>query len=150
MSMQSSFVYGFGFEVKNITDENLLDFIKHHKDEFCTSEDEIELFKNIPMHCDLKEYFEDYPCETSGHEGFGAVISNVILRETGIGVEYQMGQEECYSYPSVLLKKCMPWDLKEKEKILTKESLTEILTPYVKELGLKKQDIGFLEIEYYG
>lgn len=148
--MESNFVYGFGFEIKDVTNEDLFDFIRNHKNEFCASDDEIELFKNIPMHCDLKEYFDDYPCETSGHEGFGAIISNAILRETGIGMEYQMGQEDCHSYPSVLLKKCMPWEFNEKEKMLTQEFLMELLIPYVKELGLKKEDVGYIEVEYYG
>lgn len=157
MSMSTSIVYGFGFVMDGVTDKKLIDFIKNHKDIFCKSPTEKEMFneilnmseKEIDMY-GLDDYFENYSCNCSGQEGRGAVISNIISRETDISVQYEMGDEECYSYPSVLLAECMPWHLNEKEKSLTKESLTEILLPYVEELGLKKKDIECLKIEYYG
>ena len=39
MSMRTSIVYGYGFEV-DITDDKLIDFIKAHKDTFCKSDEE--------------------------------------------------------------------------------------------------------------
>ena len=84
-------------------------------------------------------------CDYSGHQGRGAVISSIIIRETGIRVEYQMGQSDCDSYPSVLFAEKMPWHLNEKERNLTVESLTDILLPYVEELGLSRKDIDSLK-----
>lgn len=154
MSMRSSFVYGYGFVIDVIEDEKLIDFIKNHKDTFCKSDNEKELFEEMLEYTkdeyDLEDFFEVYECEMTGMEGSGAVISNVISRETGIRVEYQMGQADCDSYPSVLFTETYPWLLNEKERNLTVESLTEILLPYVEELGLSKKDIDALEIEYYG
>lgn len=157
MSMSTSIVYGFGFIVDDVTDYKLIDFIKNHKDVFCKLPTEKEMFneilnmpeKEIDMY-GLDDYFEGYSCDGSGQEGRGAVISNIISRETGIRIQYEMGQSECDSYPSVLLTECMPWYLNAKEKTLTKESLIEILLPYVEELGLCKDNIEELKIEYYG
>ena len=157
MSMRSSFVYGFGFEVENILDRVLLDFMINHKNTFCKTDIENDLFCEVVNFTDedldaygLEDFFESYQCDCTGQEGVGAVISNVISRETGIMVEYQMGQSECGSYPSVLLAETYPWNYNEKERNLTVESLTEILLPYAEELGLSKDDINALEIEYYG
>lgn len=157
MSMSTSIVYGFGFIVDGVTDEKLIDFIKNHEDTFCRYPVEIVMYDEILEMteteidiCGLTDYFEGYSCNCSGQEGRGAVISNIISRETGIRVQYEAGDADCLSYPSVLLAEGMPWHLNEKEKSLTKESLTEILLPYVKELGLSKDNIGELKIEYYG
>lgn len=157
MSMSTSIVYGFGFIVDEITDKKLIDFIKNHKNTFCKSPTEKEMFNEILNMIELEidmygltDYFESYSCDCSGQEGRGAVISNIISRETGIRVQYEMGQDDCYSYPSVLFPEGMPWHLNEKEKNLTKESLTEILLPYVEELGLSRNNIEELKIEYYG
>ena len=157
MSMSTSIVYGFGFVVDEITDEKLINFIKNHKDTFCKSPTEIATYDEILNMSEneidiygLTNYFENYSCDCSGQEGCGAVISNIISRETCIRVQYEMGQDNCFSYPSVLLAEGMPWHLNEKEKNLTKESLTEILLPYVEELGLSRNNIEELKIEYYG
>ena len=150
MSMQSSIVYGFGFEIEEITDENLFNFIEKYKEILCKSEEERQLFDGVTIRSDLKNYLDDYPCDCSGHEGFGAVVSNAISRETGIRIEYQMGQFDCYSFPTVLFSQSMPWGLNDKEKELTEESLTEILIPYAEELGLEERDVGYVEVEYYG
>ena len=159
MSMRTSMVYGYGFETHKITDEDFLVFLYNHKDAFCESDEEKLLFDNLTnldkYYDDLDDnitddYFESYCCDSSGQQGRGAVISNIIYRETGIRVEYQMGDYDCYSYPSVLFPECMPWHLNEKEKNLTMNSLKEILLPYVTELGLNKENITSLQIEYFG
>ena len=159
MSMRSSFVYGFGFEVYDVKPLALIGFIENHKETLIKSDLEREMVETINntenglfAYNIAEEYFEDweYACDVTGQEGFGAVISNVISRETGIRIEYQMGQSDCGSYPSVLLAETYPWLYNEKERNLTVDSLTEILLPYAEELGLSKDDIDALEIEYYG
>ena len=154
MSMRSFIVYGYGFIVDEVPDDKLIDFIKNHKDAFCKLNDEKELFNEMLEYTkeeyDLEDFFDYYYCDSSGQEGRGAVISNIISRETGIRVEYQSGQSDCYSYPSVLFAEGYPWLYNKKEKNLTVDSLTEILLPYAEELGLSRKDIDTLEIEYYG
>ena len=158
MSMRSSFVYGYGFEIYKTSDEELIEFIKNHKDTFCKSDEEKELYNRILNYREedynygLEELFEDemYACDYSGQEGFGAPISNIISRETNIRFQYEMGCSDCCSNPSVLFSETYPWNCNETEKNLTIESLTETLLPYVEELGLSKDDIGYVEVEYYG
>jgi hypothetical protein len=152
--MRSSFVYGYGFIVDEIYDNVLIEFIKNHMRTFCASDIEKEMYEEMLEYTkeeyDLEDFFESYSCDCTGMEGRGAVISNIISRETGIRFDYQRGDGECNSYPSVLFVESYPWNLNEKEKNLTVESLTEIVLPYVEELGLKKNNIDALEIEYYG
>ena len=154
MGMRSSFVYGYGFFVDEIPDGVIIEFIKNHKDTFCKSDKEKELYEEMLEYTkeeyDLEDFFESYGCDCTGMEGNGAVISNIISRETGIRFEYQCGDADCDSYPSVLFAETYPWNYNEKEKSLTVESLTEIMFPYIEELGLKKENIDALEIEYYG
>ena len=155
MSMRTDIVYGYGFtSVDEIEDNKLIEFIKNHKDAFCKSEEELALFEDMleftKDEYDLEDFFELYGCDMTGLEGNGAVISNIISRETGIRFEYQCGDADCCSYPSILFSETYPWNFNEKEKNLTVESLTEILLPYVEELGLGKNSIDALEIEYYG
>jgi hypothetical protein len=155
--MTTSIIYGFGFNVDEISDERLIAFMIKHKDTFCKSDTENELFCEVVNLTDLdidvygiEDFFEEYACDVSGHEGKGSVISNVISRETGIRMEYQMAQSDCDGYPSVLLVEAYPWNYNEKERNLTIDSLTELLLPYAKELGLRERDIDGLEVEYYG
>ena len=159
MSSSTSMYYGFGFEVDNIKTLDLVTFMTNHKRTLCESIREREMFDVLHNTEDgifsynfAQDFFEewDYECDVSGQSGLGAIISNVISRETGVRVEYQMGQSDCGSVPSVLLVETSPWNYNEKEKNLTINSLTELLLPYVLELGLSKKDIDFLSIEYYG
>ena len=158
MSSSTSMYYGYGFEVDKVTTQNIMDFIKNHQLTLSYPR-EIEMLvalrdkdEGILSYDDPNEFFEDwaYSCNVSGQEGLGAVISNVISRETGVRVEFQKGQDDCGSVPTVLLIEAPPWIYNEKEKNLTMDSLTELLLPYVKELGMNKEDIGFVSVEYYG
>lgn len=154
MSMRTSIVYGYGFEIEYISDGKIIDFIKLHKKAFCKSDEEKKLYKKLLKFIEDVDYLEDflgnYRCDNSGHEGAGAVISNIISRETGIRFEYQCGDVDCNSYQSILFSERMPWNLNKKEKKLTIESLTEILVPYVEEFGMVRANIESLEVEYYG
>lgn len=159
MSSSTSMYYGYGFEVDQVTTKNIMDFIKNHQLTLCIYPRECEMFialhdedEGILSYDDPNEFFEDwdYSCNVSGQEGLGAVISNVISRETGVRVEFQKGQDDCGSVPTVLLLETSPWNYNEKEKNLTLDSLIELLLPYAKELGIDKDDIGFVSIEYYG
>lgn len=153
--MQSFFVCGYGFGV-TCSDESLLAFIKNHQKAFCSNRVEKQLFQQIVAgnvdKGNLEDYLEqcNYECECSGHEGRGAVISNIMYRETGIRFEYQSGDSACYSFPTVLLAETMPWHNNEIEKNLTQQSLHDICAKYAVELDIGRENIGSCEIEYYG
>lgn len=159
MSSNTSIYYGWGFEVDGIKPLNIIAFMENHQIALCQSNREKEMLNAIHNTEDgifaynfANDFFEEWSCEcdVSYQIGLGAVVSNIISRETGISVEFQMGQSDCCSVPSVLFTERMPWHLNEKEKDLTLESLTELLLPYVIELGLKETDIQALSIEYFG
>ena len=155
MSSHSSFVYGYGFGgVDLIEDEVLKRFIVSHKSAFCHSDKEKQLFAEIEADLEdelpIGDLFERYCCDVSGLEGIGAVVSNIMSRETGIRFEYECGDADCDSYPSVLLAECMPWMMNETEKALTEDTLFEICKQYMNELGLNNDYPDGLGIEYYG
>lgn len=156
MSMQTNMIYGYGFEVCYVDDEKLIEFIKNHKETFCKSDEEKELFEELlkyePDDYCLDDLLEesDVTCDVTGRTGFGVPISNIISRETGIRVQYEIGCGDCGSVPSVLFSEQYPWNYNEKEKNLTVDSLNELFIPYVKELGLSKEVLGGLAVEYYG
>ena len=119
MSMRSSFIYGYGFN-SDCDEGKLIDFIKEHKETFCESDREKELYNDMLKHIeneyDLEDFFEDYSCDNTGIKGIGAVIANIMSRETGIRFAY-----------------CQP----------------DICKKYMDELGITDNP-DYLNLEYYG
>ena len=72
-----------------------------------------------------------------------------MSRETGIRFEYQQGQLDCGSEPSVLFAECCPWGYNEAERNLTENDLFKICKKYMDELEIK-MDPCYLKIEYFG
>ena len=158
MSMETSIVYGNGFNVDKVRPLKMIDFIKNHKKTFCQSETENEIYKNLTdtdngifAHNYMGDFFNNYgySCEYSGREGFGAVISNIMSRETGIRFEFQTGQDDCDGVPSVMLAECPAWALNDTERNLTEEKFMKICDKYMKELGIEGR-ADYLKVEYFG
>lgn len=155
MSATESIVYGYGFKL-SISPVIFIKWIKKHKEAFCKSATENALFKQLTAMNELDidgdtldEALCHYECNSSCNEGVGAVVANVMSRETGIRFDYQPGQDDCGGSPHILLAECMPWEFNEKEKSLTQEKLDCILTLYMRELSLNG-DPGEVALEYYG
>ena len=158
MSMRSSFVYGMGFEVDKVSTLSMVDFIKKHKETFCRSETEKQIFNDLEdtdngiyAYNYMEDFFNnyDYACGCSCSEGFGAVISNIMSRETGIRFEYQQGQDDCGSVPTVMFSDAPVWCYNETEKSLTEDRFYEICDKYMQELGLEGR-ADYMEVEYFG
>lgn len=82
MSMSTTMIYGFGFEC-DTEDSILIQFIKKHKKAFCRTEWEKDVYKEILTYSpknqfNLDDVFCDYDCDSSGCQGLGAVIANII------------------------------------------------------------------------
>lgn len=152
MSMRSSFIYGYGFNC-DCDDEKLIDFVKTHKETFCKSETETKLYEEMLKHTeneyDLKDFFNGYSCESSGLDGNGAVIANIMSRETGIRFMYCQPNIDCDTYASVVFEESYPWQLNEIEQNLTEEKLSDICKQYIEELGIAVTP-DYLTLEYYG
>lgn len=152
MSMRSSFIYGYGFNC-DCDEDKLIDFIKVHKETFCKSELEAILYDRLLRYTekenDLEDFFENYDCETSGMQGNGAVIANIMSRETGIRFMYCQSDTGCDTLASIVFEEGYPWQLNEIEKNLTVEDLANICKKYMNELGITEEP-DCLSLEYYG
>ena len=82
-------------------------------------------------------------------EGNGAVISNIMSRETGIRFIYCQPDGDCDTYASIVFEEGYPWHLNEVEKNLTKEKLQSICKQYMNELGIDDTP-DYLNLEYWG
>ena len=152
MSMRSSFVYGYGFNC-DCDEDKLIDFIKNHKKSFCQTEKEKELYKEMldytETEYDLEDFFEDYKCDSNGLEGIGAVIANIMSRETGIRFEYCMPDDDCDTFASVVFETGYPWQLNDIERNISEKALKDTCKKYMDEIGLIDEP-DYLELEYFG
>lgn len=152
MSIRSSFIYGYGFN-GDCDEGKLIDFIKEHKETFCKSDREKELYNDMLKHTeneyDLEDFFEDYSCDNTGMKGVGAVIANIMSRETGIRFAYCQPDGDCDTLASIVFDEKYPWLFNETEKELTEEKLSNICKKYMDELGITDNP-DYLNLEYYG
>ena len=155
MGMNSYNVYGYGFnciydEELLINKDKLILFIKEHSHTFCQSEEEKALYNDmLKGNHDLENLFQNYDCDNSGIEGIGAVISNIMTRETGVNFGYYPENLTCDTPASIVFLQLFPWQFNEREKDLTEEELYNICKKYIGELGLEDNP-DWLSLEYYG
>lgn len=158
MSMKTWIVYGHGFEIDKVELSSIVDFIKNHKKSFCKNDVDTDVYNKLLENVtgmediyDLDDFIRDefYCCKTSGQEGVGAIISNIMMEETGIRFEFQQGCDDCGTEPAVIFSDCPVWCYNEAEKHLTEDSFLEICDKYIEELGLYLR-AEYLELEYYG
>lgn len=125
MSMRSSFVYGFGFNC-DCDEGKLIDFIKNHKETFTKSEGEKKLYDELLDYTeneyDLEDFFKDYECENNGSYGLGAIIANIMSRETGIRFDYCMPDDSCDTLASVVFGSGYPWQLNDIERNISEKA----------------------------
>lgn len=158
MSNRTDITYGYGFSIQNVTEKALAAFILKHREVFSADEEEKDacdlaelVLKNKTVEDELFIYFDDYENDNSGHTGFGSAISNIMSRETEIGFTYEESTSfDRYAEKYILFPECYPWQLNDKEKELTEESLFAIMAKYVMELHLDVDDIDYHDVEYYG
>lgn len=157
MSMETSIIYGFGFTC-DLSDYKLINFLKNHKNTFCQTVQEVELFKKTveakemtPAALDffLEDLYRNYKCDTSGISGRYAIISNIMSRETGIRFDYCPPNGECDTPEAICFCAGYPWFYNEIEKSLTSDKLEQILKKYMEELEIDDEP-DYLQLEHYG
>lgn len=140
MSMQSSIVYGYGFQATCIADERLRSFILAHaatiRENHDDYADDLLDFAANDFSASVEDAFCDLECEESQQQGALAIVSNTMSEETGIGFEYQPGQSDCDSEPTILLTSALPWMFNDAEKALNLERANTIMSAYMAELGI--------------
>lgn len=150
MGVKNTIIYGYGFKDIFTIDE-IANFIKNHKETFCKSAKEFELYDKVLKYTNVEEleddfYMSGYECDNSSAMGIRAAISNIMSRETGINFQYEKG--DGYSTPMIMLAEHMPWNYNDIEKKLTEKSLRDICIKYAKELGADKSSVDYQEVEY--
>lgn len=173
MSMNSSFVYGYGFSCTGIEAEHILKFIFTHKHTVCslieqlhknggTSGEHGDRLTKLIQKAETAIASSTYPDINDLKEDIGSdpgdvetalykTIADVMAEETNIRFEYQPGQEDMDSPEAILFVPTYPWYMNDTEKNLSCENeLHEIMARYGGELGITYEDIDFMEIEYYG
>lgn len=149
MSCSTSIIYGFGFNVNgNDPDFTAIStFLKFHQ------ESVVELcgvsVENLTDD-EIKKKFEYTQCATTGHESIYSLVSNIMSHETGINFQYEFGDSGTESEPAILFAEGFPWVYNEVERKLTSESLVEIMTPYMRHLGIFDCYPKPIRVEYFG
>lgn len=152
--MYSSIVYGYGFEIGNVTNKQIYNFMKNHKTTIeQLDNNELSDFINASDVTpddinNMNNTFVDFESECPGDSGFYSIISSIMCIETGIGFGYFEGMDGCIGSQSICLPNAQPWQYNDTERVLTKEKLTNILTKYKDELGITSP-IEHLAIEYF-
>lgn len=151
MSMQTDCIYGYGFKVY-ASDEQLKQFIEKHRDTIAC----LDLGRTLLDYMDRceddefnpKEDFHDWENEATGDIGLYGMIADVMYKETGIIFEYRNSQDD-EDDDVIILPQMYPWQMNDKEKILSQEALDNICNQYIKDLGnqLKPE---FIRLEYFG
>lgn len=158
MSMQTTIIYGFGFEAKRIELSKAIEFIYNHKDaikEHYSSfapEFVANVFNNKLNESNAEEILPETGngCDWDVFCMACDVIANIMKTETNIGFQYEMGQEDCYSEPCIILPETLPWYMNETEKNLTYESIIKIIKKYLDELNISNENICCQHVEYFG
>ena len=153
MSMQTYIIYGYGFDV-HVADKVLVDFIKSRENIVRSLNRGPEILdwiakkdKENGVYDAITEDFFDYENEINGDEGLYGIISDIMAKETGIMFEYRRGSE--YDDDMIAFPECYPWQLNDKERSLTQEEATEILSKYMKELQIAGEP-NYVQVEYLG
>ncbi|MGN0005031.1 MAG: hypothetical protein ACI37Z_03575 [Candidatus Gastranaerophilaceae bacterium] len=122
---QTNIIYGFGFEVSEVKEKNLINFLTSHQE--TVSKKGLQVWTedgiNTQAHCTVTDT-----------EGTNAVIQNIMQAETGIDFEFHIDEETQQEF--ILLPELMPWLYNAVEKALTEKSLNEILNWYIAELRI--------------
>lgn len=171
MSMKTSIAYGYGFPLTSLTTEHFVSFINKHQhtmvkiknsdkiNETCkTAVDKLSNFCYFSKaeeitNLEIDDIANDFYAITDlyGEMGMLSIIALIMSVETNIMFNYQPGDGECDSEPSIILPSGNPWQFNEKEKQLkSADDLDEIIKPYTRELHIPEEEIGELEVEYYG
>lgn len=124
----TSAMAGFGFELNEIP-KQYKDFLKNHKETICTSLERIKIYEAVlEGKKEPEEVFAEYKDEETWEEGFGAIVTRIMRKETDIPFEWVEGKDD---YPSCVLLPRTSEDYRTRE-------LKKIVYPYAKELGVHK------------
>ena len=172
MSMRSSFDRGYGFTIEGCDDLTVLKAVANHEEtlkkilgkdvgifsrlatEFADDDD--FAFADIDGE-DLEEIEDlldgspiDISFDSDTQAFYLALYTEIIGKETDVFVVFSEGQEDVGSYPAIMLPYMAPWFYGKKERNMSEDEFVRAMIPYTDELNIPKEEIGEVEVEYYG
>lgn len=154
MSYQEYTYYGYGFELVNATN---LDLVKQIVID-AYEDDEVNKFvanyESTDVIC-VYDFIRDFETQFCCDESVSMTISNWMNSNDEINPKHiwftgYADQSEFDTYEAVLFQECYPWQMSEEEKNLTQEELDEILKKFANLLGVPENDITYLTMRYGG
>ncbi len=121
-------------------------FVLKHEASFGKSDEELQILDAFhelkrgktdedldDIMCDIEDTYE---CKESEECGIGAMVAEIMARETGLKFVY-FGEDDDYStVPAIMWRATYPWMLNEKEHTLMESGSYGICRRYMEELGL--------------
>lgn len=144
-------IAGIGFYIpKNIPEFLIKEFLKNHKDTFCQTEKEADLYNRYINENATKEaVFARYSVDTvtgAGGNCWLGMLVNIIYRETKLNVQGWLNAFNDDDEPiadAIVFANGMPWDFTEDEKYYNRRSLIVALDKYARELRTEIIDCEF-------
>lgn len=151
MSYQEYTYYGYGFELVNATNLDLVKeiIIGAYNDE------EVNKFVQENEEKDVYDFIRAFESQFCCDESVSMTISNWMdsndeINPKGIRFTGYADQSEFGTYEAVMFEQLYPWQMSEEEKNLTQEELHVILEGFANLLGVPENDITYLTMRYGG
>ncbi len=145
MSYQTWHTYGYGFSTDDLMPdtvekmEALLEKAPEYSKQIHEWFDDCEITE--PTVDDYLEFDEDY------HLGLATTLKEVITEATGIDL---VSCDDFDGVKYLLYVPLYPWQMSEKDKLLTQEELDAVFTEFVAIVTDTKPDIDFQSVENGG
>lgn len=151
MSMQESVYYGYGFQIEEITN---IDLVKEILIDSFQDEEMKEAVRKSEA-TDMYEIITDIEVDHMMDEAVSMAIANWMssneeLNPLGIRFEGYDSDGECDTQETVMFSIGYPWQFTAEERSLTQEDLHEILCKFANLFGVKERYIDYQELHYYG
>ncbi len=155
---QSYTVNGFGFDVNDIANVNFdqkMDFVKELLPEIyeemqndCKAEEAIDMSDTAQYIDFCTEWIDSFKDEDGYNQGFGCLVAKAINEnEDDFEVSYHYGEND---EEIIIHENCQPWQMTERERNMTQETMENIFKKYLSKLNIKECYFGYLSAEYFG
>ena len=171
MSWRSWFANGKGFYTGKVDDRNLLKFVYENRkyipeklmidfpviikrmktDPFFTLNIE---YDEDTMPVEMKESFKNLMNISSFSNLRDALLyiaAEIMHVENNIWFQYMPGMDGCIGEEgAIFLANGAPWSFNPKERSISESDFLALCKKYAEKLGVPEEDIGDIEIEYFG
>lgn len=146
MSMQTDVIYGYGVDTSRLSLDTapFKAFVKKYLPNIYE-----KYLSDIPDDTDFNEVEKilyEYESPNCSSSGYGAVIADILQKETKLLFNYIANEESGSS--AIYFPYYLPWQMTKRIKEIKQEDIDEILTRYFTELGVKIEP-DYTAVEIY-